>query len=111
LLLKRLEPAEVTALYTLEHLAWEFNTAAVAYRRVGKGAVLRVSDGLFDTPADVDAEELIQLNDIRAEHYRLFSPTDNGGARDGAYIAPPDSFVNGTPSKGRCCPVSPGPSR
>lgn len=62
-------------IYDLEYLAFEFNRAATAYRRVGKGAVLRRgADQDFDTEATPEVERLMQLLDRRVERYNsLFS--------------------------------------
>jgi hypothetical protein len=62
-------------IYDLEYLALEFNDAATAYRRVGKGAILRpVSETDYSTEASTDRERLMQLLDRRVAQYdSLFS--------------------------------------
>jgi hypothetical protein len=71
---KRLVPAtleddDVIAVASLEYLAYEYNHAAGAYRRVGKGAALTVTEDDFDSPASDEVEELMDLVDRRNERY------------------------------------------
>lgn len=68
-------------IYNLEYLSLEFNDAASAYRRVGKGAILRSIGNAFTTDASLETERLMSLVDRRVERYdHLFSPF--GSAQD-----------------------------
>jgi hypothetical protein len=62
---------DVLALHQVLELAYEHNHAAAAYRRVGKGAVIRPGDNdNYATPGDPDTERRIRLLDDRVARYQ-----------------------------------------
>jgi hypothetical protein len=67
---KDFEPKDAIDTCRLEFLAHELNAAATAFRRVGKGAVLRpVGDDWYVTDASEKIESLMRLRDRRSERY------------------------------------------
>jgi hypothetical protein len=63
-------------IYQVESLAHSFNAAAASYRRVAKGAVLRVQpDGTYAPEADEELEKLMESIDRRMSLYgEILSP-------------------------------------
>jgi hypothetical protein len=70
---RELSDSDVVGVHVIEYLAYEYNAAATAFRRVGKGATLRVADGDFHTPAAEEAEELMQMLDRRVAEFGSLS--------------------------------------
>lgn len=60
---------DVVALGAVEYLAYELNHAASAFRRVGKGAELRVIDGDLRAIADEELQALMRMLDDRVSRY------------------------------------------
>ena len=61
--------ADMVDVYALEYLAHEYNTAAAAYRRVGKGAKLVVINDDFRAVAESETQALMKLLDARVARY------------------------------------------
>ena len=64
---------DVLDLAAVEYLAYEFNHAASAFRRVGKGAALTVVDGDLRALADEELQSLITSLDRRVSEYGSLS--------------------------------------
>jgi len=70
---RELSESDVVDLHAIEYLAYEFNAAATAFRRVGKGATLRAINGDFRTPASRERENLMQSLDRRVSKFGSLS--------------------------------------
>jgi len=64
-----LDHQAIVDVFALEYLAFEYTTAAQAYRRVGKGSRLIVRDEDFAAIAEDELEDLIQDVDRRVGQY------------------------------------------
>jgi hypothetical protein len=89
---------DVLDLAAVEYLAYELNHAASAFRRVGKGAELRVVDGDLRALADAELQSLITSLDSRVTQYGSLSgpygasvdtdlPTDDAEGGDTPLVA------------------------
>lgn len=85
-----LTPQDVIDLHTLEYLAYEYNAAAAAFRRVGKGATLSIEHDDFRAEADPALEELLENVDSRVAKY---------GELTGAYGAVGDMELPSEPEE------------